>query len=59
MEKKKKTEDRYFSLPWSYSLLKSSLHSIVLLNFLQTFKTVKLTRCYDIRLVHYCRLAYS
>jgi hypothetical protein len=40
--KQRKTEDRYFSLPWSYSLLKSSSHSIITLNFLQTFKTVKL-----------------
>jgi len=41
--KQRKTEDWYFSLPWSYSLLESSSQSIIMLNFLQTFKTVKLT----------------
>jgi hypothetical protein len=40
--KQRKTEDWYFSLPWSYSLLELSLHTIIMLNFLQTFKTVKL-----------------
>ena len=43
MGENKEKQDWYFSLPWSYLFLKSSLHSIIMLNFLQNFKTVKLT----------------
>jgi hypothetical protein len=41
--KQRKTVDWYYCLPWSYTILNLSLHSIIMLNFLQTFKTVKLT----------------